>query len=63
MAVPKYGWLERHGDLIKAGCNNSEDTWFLTCDEHGKWIGSFDGNCSNGKYTNAAAAICVPYVL
>ena len=45
--APKRAWVRREKDNLVMKCNETGETWYLTC-RHGEWIGDV-GNCSSGK--------------
>ncbi len=44
MAAPAHAWYKREDDTAVIGCETSQNTWHLTCEE-GVWAGVV-GNCS-----------------
>ena len=42
--VPTNGWIDRRDDLMTVRCNDSHETWYLTCNGF-EWIGTL-ANCS-----------------
>ena len=42
-------WVRRMGETLVAKCNNTDETWYLTC-HNTEWIGEI-GNCTEGKST------------
>ena len=50
----KHSWTSRTGNDLAIKCNESRETWHLTCDD-GKWLGTF-GNCSKNTAHRANIA-------
>ena len=48
----RHMWVKRTGDDLHVKCNNSGESWYLTCTGE-KWRGQL-GNCSEGGYGTAA---------
>ena len=44
---PVGAWAQRDGDVTVVGCQSSEHTWTLRC-ENSDWVGSL-GMCGAGK--------------
>ena len=40
-------WVRRMGETLVAKCNDTDETWYLTC-HNTEWIGEI-GNCTEGK--------------
>ena len=48
VAVPAHAWMRRDGDNLMIRCNDTSETWYLTCRDS-DWIGEI-GNCSSCEY-------------
>ncbi len=48
VSPPENAWAKRDGDNLVIRCNQTGETWYLTCKDD-EWIGEFK-NCS-GKET------------
>ena len=49
LVTPVNAWLERSGDRVMVKCNDTLETWFLTCQDN-RWIGDVT-NCSSSRST------------
>ena len=47
LKVPQGAWVRTDGLTASIHCNQSEETWYLTC-RGNKWEGKYE-NCSSGK--------------
>ncbi len=45
--IPSGMWMRREGDNLLVRCNQTEEIWYLTC-ENEAWKGRI-GNCSAGE--------------
>ncbi len=47
LATPRNMIVKRHGDTASVRCNQTQETWYVTC-KGNSWIGDI-GNCTTGK--------------
>ena len=45
LVPPSDAWLKRSDNVATVGCYMTRQTWILTCDQTGRWTGTF-GNCT-----------------
>jgi len=45
LVPPSDAWLKRSDNVATVGCYMTRKTWILTCDQTGRWTGTF-GNCT-----------------
>jgi len=45
LVPPSDAWLKRSDNVATVGCYVTRQTWILTCDQSGRWTGTF-GNCT-----------------
>jgi len=51
LMAPSGAWIKRMGDNAMVKCNETLETWYLTC-QRNRWIGD-TGNCSqSNNYTS-----------
>jgi len=50
--VPENAWLQRMGDNVMIRCNDTQETWYFSC-QRSRWIGDV-GNCSQSQ----SSSIC-----
>jgi len=49
LVPPSDAWLKRTDNVATVGCYMTRQTWILTCDDNGRWTGTF-GNCTQRTY-------------
>ena len=50
LVPPSDAWLKRSDNVATVGCYMTRQTWILTCDQTGRWTGTF-GNCTQRTTT------------
>jgi len=45
LVPPSDAWLKRIDNVATVGCYMTRQMWILTCDQTGRWTGTF-GNCT-----------------
>jgi len=50
LVPPSDAWLKRSVNVATVGCYMTRQTWILTCDQTGRWTGTF-GNCTQRTFT------------
>jgi len=56
LVPPSDAWLKRSDNVATVGCYMTRQTWILTCDQSGRWTGTF-GNCTQRIYNHFAYAL------
>ena len=49
IVLPANSWIRRTGDNAMIRCNDSLETWYLTCQDN-HWIGDIT-NCTLSQYS------------
>ena len=47
ISAPQYGYVTQDGMTASVKCNDTQETWYLTCKDN-DWIGDI-GNCTQGS--------------
>ena len=47
LVPPQHSWLQRDGNQLVVGCENTDQQWHLSCEDN-HWLGVI-GNCTQCK--------------
>lgn len=50
---PASAWVKRDGDNLVIRCNNTGETWYLTCKDE-EWVGDYSNCTGRSLLTNRA---------